>query len=210
MLTVLKDRYKTDSSAHWMIDLRCDCGELETRRYSHYKNRKKDCCRVCSRKKHSMAGTKFYAIWNAVRTRATNKNIAYAKNYVDRGIDISDSWLNFENFYTDMFGTYQENLSIDRIDNDKGYSKENCRWASRYTQQANTRVKNKTGFIGVSKSGRARFTSKIKVNSKIVHIGSFDTAEEASLARDIYIVKNGIDAPTLLSEEKIRQIIGDE
>ena len=77
-----------------------------------------------------------YYIWKAMRTRCNNSNIKCSKYYSEKGITICDRWSSFENFYEDM-GPCPENYSIDRIDGNKGYYPENCRWASSSTQSKN-------------------------------------------------------------------------
>lgn len=62
--------------------------------------------------------------------------------YGGRGITLCIKWLSFGNFWRDMGSTYDELLTLDRIDNDKGYSVENCRWATK-TVQANNRRTNR-------------------------------------------------------------------
>lgn len=77
-----------------------------------------------------------YDTWRSMVDRCTNKNHRYYHRYGGRGITVCDEWLTFENFFTDM-GNPPDGLSLDRIDNDGGYSKANCRWASKYEQATN-------------------------------------------------------------------------
>ena len=76
-----------------------------------------------------------------MKRRCLNKNTPKYKYWGGRGITICKEWLEFENFYRDM-GERPENKSLDRIDNNKGYYKENCRWAN-IEQQANNRRNNR-------------------------------------------------------------------
>lgn len=73
-----------------------------------------------------------------MKARCNNANRADSKNYFGRGISYCASWESFENFLADM-GNAPERLSLDRIDNSKGYSKNNCRWATSAQQNLNKR-----------------------------------------------------------------------
>ena len=78
-----------------------------------------------------------YPIWSSMHARCSNPNNHAYHRYGGRGIKVCDAWLDFWQFARDM-GDRPEKHSIDRIDNDKGYSKENCRWADTKTQMRNT------------------------------------------------------------------------
>jgi hypothetical protein len=84
-------------------------------------------------KRHPM-----YWVWADLKQRCNNPNIRNFNRYGGRGISYSPSWETFDGFCTDMLDGYKSGLSLDRIDNDKGYSKENCRWATLKTQANNT------------------------------------------------------------------------
>lgn len=82
-----------------------------------------------------------YRLWINIKSRCYNPNVINYKDYGGRGIKISQEWLTFSNFQKDMLPTYKKGLSIDRINNDKGYSKENCKWSNASEQALNRRKK---------------------------------------------------------------------
>lgn len=78
--------------------------------------------------KHGQCKNPLYKVWNGMRERCANpKNKSYP-NYGARGIRFSNEWKTFAGFFKDMGNGYQKGLYLDRIDNNKGYNKENCRW----------------------------------------------------------------------------------
>ena len=82
---------------------------------------------------------RLYSTWKSMKTRCNNPNAKSYHRYGGRGIDICPEWQgSFTKFVEDMYPTYQEGLTLDRVNNDLGYSPENCQWATRKQQMNNT------------------------------------------------------------------------
>lgn len=106
---------------------------------------------------HGMSKTRLFSIWSHIKDRCLNPNSDNYYNYGGRGIFVCQRWLDsFENFYNDMGEDYynkaniygESNISIDRINNNDGYYKENCRWATKKEQLNNTRRNNIVNING--------------------------------------------------------------
>ena len=88
--------------------------------------------------RHGKYGSGSYCSWRKMKDRCLNPNHVGSKHYFQRGIGICEKWMSFEGFYEDM-GNRPNGWSLDRIDNYKGYFKENCRWIPLRDQSKNRR-----------------------------------------------------------------------
>lgn len=163
-------------------------------------------CSSCVKKfaKRVYEHSEFYtprlaAIYTTMVQRVTNPNRTTAKKYYqDKGIDICQEWLDSRDaFYKwSQENGYAEDLTIDRIDSNKNYEPSNCRWVTKTTQARNTvklRSSNTSGFRGVSKTAVGTWRARIKVKPDEVLIGVFNTAIEAALAYDNYILLHQLE-----------------
>ena len=112
--------------------------------------------------KHGMYGSRTYNIWHLMIKRCNNRNSTGYKYYGGRGIVVCENWKVFENFYKDM-GECPNGLTLDRIDSNSGYSKENCRWATRKEQQNNMRNNKFLTRGGITKTV-SQWAEKLNIN----------------------------------------------
>lgn len=89
--------------------------------------------------KHGMDNTPTYRTWHGMKNRCLNPKATGYENYGGRGISICEKWMTFEGFLDDM-GIRPEGTTLERKNNDLGYCKDNCKWATRIEQGANMRT----------------------------------------------------------------------
>jgi hypothetical protein len=140
MLTIVRELKERSADKHILVLCKCSCGrETVTKKtlVLHGKTRSCGCLKARNGVKHGMRKTPTYAIWQSAKQRSlcpTNKNY---DRYGAVGISMCDRWANsFEAFLEDM-GPRPDGMSLDRIDNNKGYELGNCRWATDSEQQRN-------------------------------------------------------------------------
>jgi hypothetical protein len=90
-----------------------------------------------------------YRVHADMKTRCTNPKFNGTEHYMAKGITYDRKWESFAGFSEDMLDTYIDGYSLDRKDNSKGYSKENCQWVPR-TLQTRNKTKAKTNSSGVT------------------------------------------------------------
>lgn len=137
----------------------CDCGTRRTVRHLQLNNGKSQSCGCLARERsadrnrtHGMTLTRTFSSWDAMKDRCYRKGRSDSKIYHDRGITVCDRWLGksgFQNFLDDM-GERPDGMSLDRIDNDLGYSPSNCRWATAGEQANNKRSNRLIEYRGKS------------------------------------------------------------
>lgn len=191
-LKVLSKAEKRNGKTFW--ECLCDCGNIKQVAAPHLKSgriKSCGCMKVQLLKDHFTVhggnGSREYSSYISMLHRCYNDTRVGYDNYGGRGIKICDRWLeSFKNFLQDM-GERPENTTLDRIDNDEGYCKENCRWSVKQVQSHNRRKKPEASskYLGVCYNERYnKWSARITINGVTNFIGSFNNEVDAAKAYD--------------------------
>lgn len=149
-LTVIELRGRgKQRGARWLC--RCRCGTVRIVAAHDLKSGATLSCGCLGRerrRKHGLHRTPEYRIWASMLDRCRNPNGKYYHHYGGRGITVCERWYSFRNFIADMGQRPSPKHTIERRDNERGYSKRNCRWATKSEQMNNTRQTRLLTFRG--------------------------------------------------------------
>lgn len=191
MLTNLGESHRDNGVIYnWL----CDCGIVVKRSAKNIKTGSTKSC-GCYREEivghkvgnHNMTGTKEHNTWCSIRNRTNHQHESTRRWYYDKGIKVCKEWLeSFENFYNDM-GNCPEGYTLDRINPDGDYCKNNCRWASYELQCINKGSfrNNTSGVKGVTFDKKSKkWKAYIYSNYQLIYLGLHENLESAKKARE--------------------------
>lgn len=158
LLTVIsRDTVNSKPGREYVI-VKCKCGVEKTTRFDSLTMGVTKTC-GCGKKLHGLVHghnkidkrSPEYTSWDSMVQRCTNPKHPVFDDYGGRGLTVCERWLSFNNFLSDMGVKPSVKFSIERIDNNMGYFKENCRWATQAEQMRNTRRTRNITVLGVTK-----------------------------------------------------------
>lgn len=179
MLTIVSSPFKQDGVFY--IECVCDCGSNNVRRLYNllYAKPERRISCGCLRKEiafkhgYTIKNSRLYSIWRGIKQRCLNEKDPAFENYGARGVTICSEWSNdFMAFRKWALNNgYEENLAIDRINNDGHYEPNNCRWTDYTTQNRNKRNNRILTYLGETKTlvewsedARCKFSYQVLVN----------------------------------------------
>jgi len=204
-LVVIKKTDNKIGGAKWLCQ--CDCGNTTIVFGTALRQGTTKSCgclnkqtQVESNTTHGYAHHPAYRVWQSMRNRCNNKNHHSYKNYGGKGITVCKEWEDVTTFMQWCLSNgYEKGLDLDRIDNDKGYYPENCRFVSRRQNIHNRNPLsslNTSGYAGITILASGKFATKIKsidINGgKTKFLGHYPTVEEAVIARNTFIIENNL------------------
>ena len=160
----------TSKRTKWIC--KCDCGNTKSVQATHLRSGATQSCGCYHKEKareanisHGLTKTSLHNRWKAIKQRCENVNDRKYRDYGARGITICEEWRSFENFLQwSLENGYSEELELDRIDNDKGYYPDNCRWCKTIVNNHNRRITAKIEGLPLKD-----FATKYSMSYSLVH-----------------------------------------
>jgi hypothetical protein len=159
---------KADTNARW--NCQCECGKFSLaygQDLAKGKVKSCGCLNAEQIKKHGHSRKPVYSVWRQLFQRCENPDAPSYKNYGARGITVCDEWRDFNVFLADM-GFPAKGMTLDRIDNSKGYSKQNCRWATYGQQTNNSRANVRLELNGKTRT-MAEWAKHLNISRDSIH-----------------------------------------
>lgn len=170
------------------ITVKCPSCNNDFEIWSSHKNRNSR-CKNCRNNK----GTRLYRIWENMKSRCSNKNVPNYSIYGAKGIKVCDEWNKFINFKTwAMNNGYNDDLTLERIDLNKGYDPSNCKWATYYEQS-----RNKSNTVIIEINGETMclkdWCNKLNIDYKNIHskLNKLNMTPKEYLDREIKRLEKG-------------------
>lgn len=188
-LIVKSDMIKS-TDGHYRVEVICDCGNeklAKVRQLIKGYVVSCGCKRLEGDYKHGMYNSRPMSIYGHMKSRCDNPSEAGYEEYGARGISYDEKWKTFQGFWEDMKEGYADNLEIDRIDPNKDYLKENCRWVDHVIQCFNTRKRkdNTSGKSGVSLNSKTGLWEVyINIHRQRIRLGFHEDLELAIHIRE--------------------------
>lgn len=151
---------------------KCECGSEQHVAIYSLKNGDSSSCgcyrreftqQVGKKKTHGLTGTRIYAMWRGMISRCYSDSCENSKYYKGKGITVCDEWKSDKQSFFDwaILNGYSDDLTIDRIDNSKGYSPDNCRFSDIVTQN-----NNKTNNVRIHGKTFKEYAAATGINEK--------------------------------------------
>lgn len=191
LLTIISEGPKAEYMNKRQVWCKCDCGNENltlvcTNNLISGNTSSCGCVGIESRKTHGMSHTRTYQIHEGMLRRCRPDLAEDFPYHAGKGIKVCEEWRSFEAFFSDM-GECPDGLSLDRIDPDGNYEKENCRWATNSWQGYNKGLdpNNSSGKSGVSwYTQNEKWSAEIHVENQHIRLGMFCNFEDAVKARE--------------------------